>query len=108
MTIFNPLEGIEHSCTYSKTVQSQVVWKLSLNLSTGIYILLLSQQQIVGIVSDFYLNWQSFGQALRTLFNERKTFPNFSRYRQKIEKSHIFQHPFGNLAHNRVKTEFMI
>ena len=32
MTIFNPLEGKEHSWTYSKTVQSQVVWKLSLNL----------------------------------------------------------------------------
>ena len=34
--------------------------------TAGIYILLLSPHQVVGIVSDFYLKWQSFGQAIIT------------------------------------------
>ena len=43
-------------------------------LKAGIYILLLSPHQVVGIVSDFYWKWQSFGQASQTQQWEGKLF----------------------------------
>ena len=76
-----------------------------IHLLPGIYILLLTHQ-VVGIVSDFTENGKVLAKLCKHFSNERKTFPNFSRSRQKNEKSHIFQHPFGNLAHNRVKPAY--
>ena len=51
----------------------------------GIYILLLSSHQVVGIVSDFLLKMAKF-------------LPYSKR---KVKKSHIFQDHFGNQAQNR-------
>ena len=79
MTIFNPLEGIEHSCTYSKTVQSQVVWKLSLNLCIHWPAILqpIIIPQIITLIKVDKVKWPPLRQKEVAIGNENDKAMNW-------------------------------